>query len=175
MKKKLLLMLAALLPLVASAETVEIEGIFYELSEDEATVTYNYDDSYSGDIVIPASVTYDGKTYSVTSIGDGVFTECGDLTSITIPETVTYIGAEAFGACYGLTSINIPNGVTSIEPLTFYGCEALTSITIGSGVASIGEGAFSACSSLTSINIPENVEYIGDGAFDGCRDRKSVV
>ena len=64
-------------------------------------------------IVIPSSVSYNGKSYSVTQIGNNVFYEFTNLTSVTIPNTVTYIGNNVFGGCTALTSIVIPNSVTT--------------------------------------------------------------
>ena len=94
--------------------------------------------------VIPA----DG---SVTSIGNGAFSGCSGLTSITIPDSVTSIGNGAFQGCSGLTSITIPDSVTSIGAFAFGECSGLTSVTIGNGVTSIGFWAFSGCSGLTSV------------------------
>ncbi|MBO7266692.1 MAG: leucine-rich repeat domain-containing protein, partial [Bacteroidaceae bacterium] len=154
MKKHLLILFAALLPLVASAQTqVEIDGIWYNLIKKVKTaeVTYKGEyahsyDEYSGSITIPATVTYGGVTYSVTSIGDDAFCNC-NLTAITIPESVTSIGDDAFSCCSNLTTINIPKGVTSIANSAFEGCSSLTSITLPKGVTSIGERAFYECSS----------------------------
>ena len=98
MKKSILLLFAALLPLVASAEKVEINGICYNLVSKvkQAEVTFKGDnywdyDEYSGSITLPATVTYEGEAYSVTSIGGGAFERCSSLTAITIPEGVTTI------------------------------------------------------------------------------------
>ena len=60
---------------------------------------------YSGNIVIPSSVVYNGNTYSVTSIGNSAFYECYGLTSVTIPNSVTYIGRDAFYGCDELTDV----------------------------------------------------------------------
>ena len=109
MKKSILLLFAALLPLVASAQTkVEIDGIWYNLYESakQAEVTSSGGTEYSGSITVPATITYNGVNYSVTSIG-----------------------YSAFAFCSSLKSINIPEGVTSIERYTFYGCSGLTTIT----------------------------------------------
>ena len=118
--------------------------------------------------IIPEFVAYNGKTYSVTSIGSDAFSDCSGLTSITIPNSVTSIGEYAFSGCSGLTSITIPNRVTSIGVGAFYGCSGLTSITIPNSVTSIGDWAFGDCSGLTSITIPNGVTSIGGGAFNGC-------
>jgi hypothetical protein len=111
---------------------------------------------------------------SVTSIGDGAFSGCDSLTSITIPNSVTSIGFEAFRGCQNLTSITIPGSVTSIGEWAFFGCDGLTSITIPNSVTSIGERAFYCCFSLTSITIPNSVTAIGDYAFSGCKNLTGV-
>ena len=180
MKRNFLLILVALLPMVASAYGAQIDGIYYNFSGDKATVTFqNYDGSsyssdYSGAIVIPKTVTYNGKTYSVTSIGDCAFYKCYGLTSVTIPNSVTSIGDCAFYKCYGLTSVTIPNSVTSIGERAFNKCSGLTSVTIPEGVTSIGDDAFYDCSSLTSITIPSSMTSIGAHAFSDCSSLTSV-
>ena len=112
---------------------------------------------------------------SVTSIGDWVFSDCTDLTSIEIPNSVTSIGYYAFSDCKGLTSIVIPDSVTSIGEGAFSWCTSLTSVTIPDSVISIGESMFNRCTSLTYIEIPDSVTSIGDGAFYGCTGLTSVV
>ena len=110
----------------------------------------------------------------VTSIGGYAFSECKNLTSITIPEGVTRIEDGVFSGC-GLRSITIPKGVTSIGRYAFQECSSLTSITIPEGVTIIGAEAFRGCSSLKSITIPEGVTSIGAGAFRGCSSLKNIT
>ncbi|MBE6291789.1 MAG: leucine-rich repeat domain-containing protein [Bacteroidales bacterium] len=176
MKKHLLLLFAALLPLVASAEKVEIDGIWYNLvsKAKQAEVTSSGGTKYSGSITIPATVTYDGVAYSVTSIGERAFSNCRSLTAITLPESVTSIGEWAFYYCSSLTAITLPEGVTSIGDYAFYDCRSLTSITIPEGVTSIGDYAFYDCRSLTTITLPESVTSIEFCAFEGCSSLTDV-
>ena len=166
-----LLLLALLLPATALAHDIEVDGIYYNINGDEATVTYRGTNSwnhntYSGDVTIPLTVTYNGTTYSVTSIGSNAFYYCTGLTSVIIPNSVTSIGESAFSGCSGLTSVDIPDSVTSIGNSAFSGCSGLTSIDIPNSVTSIGDRAFLGCSGLTSVTIPSSVTSIGDWAFE---------
>lgn len=160
----------------AFAYDAEINGIYYNFSGTSATVTYNNTNynSYSGAVIIPESITYNGKTYTVTNIGSYAFRNCTDLTSITIPNSVTSIGYYAFSGCSSLTSIIIPNSVTSIGSSAFNKCSGLTSITIPNSVISIGGYAFYGCIGLASITIPNSVTNIGNYAFYNCSRLTSV-
>lgn len=177
MKKRLLLLVAALLPLLASADPVEINGIWYNLipKAKQAEVTQN-PSGYTGHVEIPSTVNYDGKTYDVTSIGEYAFYYCSSLTSITIPESIISVGEQAFNTCRSLIAINIPKSVTSIGEGAFASCESLTTINIpeNSQLTSIGNGAFSDCSSLTSVNIPDGVTSIGEIAFWSCSSLTTI-
>ena len=104
-----------------------IDGIYYNFNGAKAEVTYlerltDNKTAYQGPVVIPSTLTYNGKNYKVTSIGYRAFFACSDLTSINIPESVTSIGSQAFFGCSGLTSINIPESVTSIGEDAFVWC-----------------------------------------------------
>ena len=147
MKKTFLLLTLLCGVLSAWAHDAEVDGIFYNLDAGNktATVTYkgakydSYKDEYAGDVVIPKAVTYDGITYSVTSLGVECFMDCSSLTSVTIPNSVTSLGTGCFYGSSGLTSIIIPNSVTSLGYACFYNCRSLTSITIPNSVTSLGD------------------------------------
>jgi Flp pilus assembly protein protease CpaA len=193
------LFILAFLPILASADAVEIDGIYYNLDNKAKTAEVTSSpNQYEGDVTIPESVTCDDVVYSVASIGwaafkscsgltsvtipnsvtsiaDGAFFGCSGLTSVTIPSSVTSIGEWTFSGCSGLTSVTIPNSVTSIGWAAFESCSGLTSITIGNGVISIGDYAFQSCTSLTSITIPSSVTSIGRHPFFDCSDLKSIA
>jgi len=156
-----------------SEDDTYINGIYYDFSDNEAKVIKG-ENAYSGGVEIPASVTYKGKSYNVTSIGDFAFFQCNGLTSVSIPESVTTIGQLAFATCSGLISINLPDSVTSIGVGAFAECTGLTSIIIPEKMTSISESLLSGCSSLTSITIPKNVTSIGENAFAYCSKLKNV-
>lgn len=90
------------------AHDFEVDGIYYYITssaDKTVTVTYRgksygyYSNEYSGSVTIPESVTYNGTTYSVTSIDGFAFYNCTGLTSVIIPNSVTSIGYNAFYGC----------------------------------------------------------------------------
>ncbi|MBR3981358.1 MAG: leucine-rich repeat domain-containing protein [Bacteroidales bacterium] len=177
MKKLFTLFLTLFVASSVWAYDFEVDGIYYTFDSMSETVavTYGYYSGYSDNVTIPSSVTYNGNSYSVTSIGGSAFNNCSGLTSVTIPNSVTSIGGSAFSGCSGLTSVTIPNSVTSIGGSAFNNCSGLTSVTIPNGVTSIGGSAFSGCSGLTSVTIPNSVTSIGGSAFSGCSGLTSVT
>ena len=188
-----LLLLALLLPVTAVAYDFEVDGIYYDINGNEATVTYQYYDEdddaytndYSGDVIIPATVAYNGATYTVTSISSGAFAGSSDLTSVTIPNTVTSIGVYMFRGCNDLVGLTVAGGNTTydsrgncnaiIETSTntlLYGCK---NTVIPNSVTTIGSNAFWGRTGLTSMEIPNSVTTIGTWAFAECPDLTSVT
>ena len=173
----LLTLLMSMMGIVAFAYNAKVDGIYYNFSGTEATVTYLYSSNsnysaYSGNVDIPETVTYNGTTYTVANIGERAFYSCSGLTSVTIPNTVTSIGDNAFYWCSSLTCVTIPNFVTSIGNSAFCGCSGLTSVTIGNSVTCIGEMAFAYCSGLTEVKYnATNCTSMGSSSnrvFSGC-------
>ena len=166
MRKLFFLFLALVATTSLWAQTFQVGDLYYNITSDVEPYTvevtshsssYPYNEGVAiTTATIPETVTYNGTTYSVTSIGESAFRYCLSLTSITIPNSVTSIGDWAFSNCISLTTITIPNSVTSIGNHAFYWCPSLTSITIPNSVTSIGDDAFDSCFSLTKTN------YTGD-------------
>ena len=106
MKRLLSLSLFLMTAMLSFAHDFEADGIYYKITSSSAPYTvavtyrgtyyYSYSNEYTEAVTIPATVTYNGKTYSVTSIGSYAFWNCSGLTSITIPNSVTSIGGYAF-------------------------------------------------------------------------------
>ena len=186
MKKQILFLVMMLLPMVASTQNfARIDGVYYKLNTVDKTaevVTSPF--RYTGNVVIPSSVAYEGVDYCVTGIGDQAFYASADLTSVSIPNSVAGIGNNIFQGCTGLASIVIEEGNTVydsrencnaiIETASnklLYGCQ---NSIIPNSVASIANSAFNGCSGLTSIIIPDGVTSIGENAFKDCSNLKKV-
>ena len=188
MKHKLLqsLMLIAVLLTSTHANAHDFEAknsdgvtIYYKItssSDKTCEVTYagdsynSYSNEYTGSIVIPETVTYNGTTYSVTTIGDSAFYGCSGLSSVTIPNSVTIIGQGAFYDCASLTSVTIPNSVTRIYADAFKNCTSLTSVTIPNRVTFIGNRAFDGCSGLTTIKVET-----GNSKYDSRNNCNAII
>ena len=186
MKKVFLLLVLLLLPWLVSA-AVKIDGIYYNLfpETNEAEVKSMYPRFYTSDIIIPTTIIYEDNEYSVTSIGNGAFYKCAELTSVIIPNSVTSIGKNIFDGCIALVSLVVEEGnpkydsrencnaiIETASNKLLFGCQ---NTIIPNSVASIANSAFNGCSGLTSIIIPDGVTDIGGSAFSGCSGLTSIT
>jgi hypothetical protein len=177
MKKFRLLFTTLLLSLgwgAAWADAVEIDGIYYNLdaNADTAEVTAN-PSKYSGQVVIPATVTNGEKTYTVTSIGEKAFYSNRDVTDVQLGSNIRVIRNQAF-MYTNITSINLPTSLREIQWYAFYNSK-LESIELPASLMMIGYDAFSRCQSLRSITIPASVTSIGRTIVAGCTSMESIV
>ena len=177
MKKSILLTLLVLVTIGAKAYDFSVDGIYYKIidKKDNIVAVTSGDIKYAGDITIPETVSNDGVKYKVQSIEMEVFSYCGQLKSVVIPNSVTEIGGGIFYGCTGLESVVIGNGVKEIPWATFSGCSSLRSVTLGTSVETIGEHAFASCTSLTAINLEDHIVTISSKAFEGCSSLSSVT
>ena len=140
----------------------EANGLYYSITS-AANFTCEIVKSaveYRGDVKIPASVVYNGTTYTVTGIGEEAFSGSASVTSVTIPESVTYIASKAFEGCSGLSSITLPSKLVSLASSVFYGCTSMKSITtLAPEAPAINELSFAGLSSATSLIYPVGSDY----------------
>ncbi len=171
-----------------NAQGIEVDGLRYNiLSEADRTVEVGGYQSVSGNLEIPEKIVYDSETYTVTTIGNGAFSGCSGLTSVTIPNSVTTIGGTAFFGCSGLTSVTIPSSVTAIGDCALSNCNSLTEINVDAENQSYASEAgilytkdktiLIACpgGKKGEIAIPNFVIMIGYSAFRGCSGLTSVT
>lgn len=206
MKKRFVSLLVALsitltfLPIGAVAATpIRIGNLKYTVNADGESVTVSGTSRIKPTrLNIESSISDgNGKSYTVTKIGEWAFNKCNSLTEVTIPNTVIEIDHQAFFYCSNLKKVTIHEGVKTIGPTAFIGCTQLTSITIpgtvtkmdsafsGStvlsqvtltnGIPKISSNAFSGCTSLTQVKIPASVDEVCPSAFDGCTGLTSVT
>ncbi|WP_301384999.1 MBG domain-containing protein [uncultured Duncaniella sp.] len=214
--KKLGLFVAMLLTVLsAQAYDFEVDGIYYNItsmSDLEVGVTYKeqhkhefgnfsywpsntkdiyaQNDSYNGDIVVPPTVNYNNRTFTVTTIEKAAFGSDDThflgytydlqhggqssldnygckITSISLPETIRKIEDKAFKNCASLKRINLPTSLKEIGDWAFMSCRALTSVILPDGLTTIGKKSFQ-YSGLNSLRIPNEVNMIGEEAFNHC-------
>ena len=194
-KRHLLCWLASLcLALPAMADTFEIGDLRFTVTDEtERTVSVKaVNERISGSLVIPDTIEYDGRTYSVTSIGGNAFEFCSNLTSVSIPPSVTSIGKNAFCGCRNLTSVTIPSSVTYIGESAFVGIDTVcyAGNATGSPWGALRHPKFvdgdfgyadeektwlvAYLGSDKAITIPSSVTYIGESAFGSCHGLTSV-
>ena len=189
--KSILTISFLIFPFIVNATKIEIEGIYYNLNGTSAEVTYRGDEEdgwmyfqadelYTGDIVIPDSVLYEGAYYQVTSIGNDAFAGSRQMTSLSLPSSISDMSSGLFSLCTSLSSISVDednpiffssNGILyKRNPTSLYFAprNLQGDITLDSTLTTIPSSAFQNCTGITSVTLPDNITEIADGAFTGC-------
>lgn len=161
----------------------EDAGFYYNiLDEDSKTVEVTFvsypnvsgEETYTGEIVIPAQASFDNKTYDVTQIGWSAFSN-SYITKVTIPATIKNVKGSAFHNCNNLKEAILEEGITEVADSMFYNCyQNFVSVSLPSTLKTVGIRAFRGCDELPSIVLPEGVTKIGDSAFYECNKLKEV-
>lgn len=131
MKKFIVLtvMLLATMPIIAY--DFEVDGICYNiLSVSDLTCEVAEGKSYAGEIVIPSTVTYNGKTLKVLHIGKNAFANCVELEYVQLSDGLETIKEGAFKECTSLKRISIPSSVIELEDRSFSACTSLEDLTL---------------------------------------------
>ncbi|MBE6944686.1 MAG: hypothetical protein E7459_01185 [Ruminococcaceae bacterium] len=157
----------------------EADGLWYKVTGADTVqliknpnVANDYSATYPqapAELVIPETVSHEGKDYTVTSIGYRAFYLSSQITGITLPETIRVIGDYAFQLAWSnskLTSINLPEGLEEIGANAFYG-NSNCDFVLPSSLRYIGYQAF-AFSGITEVKLGEAMEDVGDRAFSYC-------
>lgn len=151
-----------------------IDGIKYSINEDGTSVTVEGlapNTTASGDLNIPATITFNETQYDVTKIASEAFSNTGFNGTLTLPSSITFIGESAFYHS-GFTTLNY--NITNLEydeddyyGGPFYGLSnSLTTLNIGDNVETIPANMFNFFTSLTgTLTIPESMTSIGRNAF----------
>lgn len=158
----------------------KVNNIYYKINSDRETVNVSSTIStmypnmtntdYAGDIVVPESVTYNGKSYIVTGVESFcTFEYAKALRSVVLPATIKSLPSYAFAWCSALGKIVLGDNLVSIPDHCFFDCGALREVFIPTSVESIGVQAFEGCAALSSMTIPASVRTIGSSAFVGCK------
>ena len=161
------------LSISASAETTS-SGFVYTVSGTTATITgYTGSSEY---LTIPSTITNNGVTYTVTSLGQNAFKENSTIKRVYISSGIKSIGTMCFYKCSNLTYISIPNTIQRMDSCCFQLCKNLTTVSFASNsiLTEIPTATFASCSSLTSISIPDSVKRIGMSAFESCSNLNTV-
>lgn len=184
---------------------IKYDGLFYEITCDGSTVelvkkgywisTYEFEE-----VVVPSTITYNGNSYAVTSIGEGAFFGCSNLKKIVLPPSIESIKENAFNSCHSLTQLTIPEGVTTIESCAFHNSGIMDNpsylkdgaiyidnclirvldttqgvFAINADTRLIAASAFAGSKSINSVTIPKNVQHIGAYIFAQCTALESIV
>lgn len=150
--------------------TILIDGIYYTFNDDEAIVTYrnNLYNSYSGDVVIPAEITFEEVVYPVTKIGDFAFQD-SHLGKVIIGSNVRTIGYRSFfNTEVGEILYDNEENITELNFQTFCFCH-IDKLKIPSGVTSLPTNFTLGGSKI--LEIPSSVTFMHVNAINNEENR----
>lgn len=158
------------------AYDVEVDGVYYGFfGTRRAYVTHPGEWSivdaqpaaaYTGEIIIPETITYNGRTYTVVSVGASAFAGCDGLTAVQLPSSVRAISGCAFLGCTSLRQVSVPATIQAFSSCAFMGCTSLQQVTLPRHTEMIESLALYCCASLTSLALPHTVRAISQGALE---------
>lgn len=155
------------------------DGLYYRLLDytldNVVELVRPSDVTYSGDITLNSTVSYEGVDYTLTGIANSVFYSSSNLTSIKLPSTLQTIGYQAFYGCTKLEEVEIPASVKTLPTHVFFDCSNLKQVVLHDGLETIDDYAFNGCSSLQEVALPNTVKTIGRYAFRSCSKLEKVV
>lgn len=149
-------------------------GLYYRLDPNGTANLINDNsatEAWAGNVTL-GNVTYGGREYILTEIGENAFGEnSSDITGITLPETLIKIGGSTFDSI-AAEEVIIPDSVKEIGAFLFYGNEAIKSVTLSSQITEIPDYMFYGCTALESVKCG-NIISIADNAFKECINLKN--
>ena len=144
--------------------------------------TYNYDMDDDGNSAAPwctkARIQRVNKVVvnsGITELGYSMFSNCTQLTSVSLPSGLKRIGSCLFLGCTRLSAITIPSSVTTIESNAFTHCDSITAITLPSGLRTMGDAVCSQMAKLTTATVSGGVTYLSNYAFNDCPSLKTIT
>ena len=144
--------------------------------------TYNYDMDDDGNSAAPwctkARIQRVNKVVvnsGITELGYSMFSNCTQLTSVSLPSGLKRIGSCLFLGCTRLSTITIPSSVTTIESNAFTHCDSITAITLPGGLRTMGDAVCSQMAKLTTATVSGGVTYLSNYAFNDCPSLKTIT
>ena len=178
-RKTSLLLLLLAIATAASAHDFVANGMYFNItSTSTVAVTYQGDypnGHYSGAVVVPQTIDYQGTTYRVTAVTDYAFANCPSLQSVELPVGVETIGLSSFMQSTSLSRVVLPAGLKEIGMWAFQGCQSLQRIVIPEGVETLGEGALMQNPMLRYVNLPSTLHEIVQQQFYGNQALDTLV
>ena len=177
MKKALLTVVSITLSISGFAYDFEKDGLYYNITslQDLTVEVTSGDNSYEGNVTVPPTVNYSGRTFDVVRVGENAFLSSG-ITGVDLPHSIKTVGEYAFRYCGQLSNITIPSSITSFEHGAFGGCYGLNNVVIEDGEDYLSmpfnewqvenTSYFNQCN-VNSVYYGRNVNYNSSDSYGG--------